>query len=295
MKQLVLKTKSLYCMLHRQALASKTLPDLIQNVLEQIIQISNFIKAGVWFFELREEVKAFCELQNKTEYRFWLDDEDWILICDIFEPLNKFNLQMQGRNTNIIKFVDALKAFTSKLSNGKQKIRIQNYSMFEKLDILLDNRENKLTVQIENGILKYLSTNKSEFERYFPEITNDELKFVRNLFRFFLEKLSDECQNKFLELVIVSLIRQAYHEKLLAQFWIEMKDFYLKTTEKALRRLILYASKYLCETGFFTLLQIKTKQINRLDVEDDLHTVLCLKLHAFSSSLMINKHKFCID
>ena len=129
-------------------------------------------------------------------------------------------------------------------------------------------------MQIENGILKYLSTNKSEFERYFPEITNDELKFVRNLFRFFLEKLSDECQNKFLELVIVSLIRQAYHEKLLAQFWIEMKDFYLKTTEKALRRLILYASKYLCETGFSTLLQIKTKQINRLDVEDDLHSAL---------------------
>ena len=65
-------------------------------------------------------------------------------MCDIFEQLKKFNLQMQGRNTNIINFVDALKAFISKLSNWKQKIRIQNYSMFEKLDILLDNREKKL-------------------------------------------------------------------------------------------------------------------------------------------------------
>ena len=59
---------------------------------------------------------------------------------------------MQGKNINIIRFVDALKAFTSKLSNWKREIRIQNYSMFEKLDILLDNRENKLAVQIENGI-----------------------------------------------------------------------------------------------------------------------------------------------
>ena len=43
--------------------------------------------------------------------------------------------------------------------------------MLEKLDILFDNRENKLAVQIENGILKHLSTLESEFERYFLEIT----------------------------------------------------------------------------------------------------------------------------
>ena len=35
--------------------------------------------------------------------------------------------------------------------------------MFEKLDILLDNRENKLAVQIKNGILKHSSTLESEF------------------------------------------------------------------------------------------------------------------------------------
>ena len=90
--------------------------------------------------------------------------------------------------------------------------------MFEKLEILLDNRENKLAVQIENGILKHLSTLENEFERYFSEITNNELDFFRNLFTFSVEKLSDECQDEFLELVNVSLARQAYHEKLLTQF-----------------------------------------------------------------------------
>ena len=97
-------------MLHRLALASVTSPDLIQTVLEHMMQINNFIKAGAlnsrafkrlcndmdsnhlvflyhnqtwWlskrnetrrFFEIRKEVKAFFELQNKTEYCFWLDD-----------------------------------------------------------------------------------------------------------------------------------------------------------------------------------------------------------------------------
>ena len=42
-------------------------------------------------FKLREEVKAFCELKNKTEYCSWLDDEEWMFslayICNIFKLL----------------------------------------------------------------------------------------------------------------------------------------------------------------------------------------------------------------
>ena len=74
-----------------------------------------------------------------------------------------------------------------------------------------------------------------------------------------------------------------------------MKDFYSKIIEKAQRILILFMSTHLCKAGFFTLLQIKIKQRNRLNVEDDLR-LLCSKLfHAFSNSRMINKHKFRIN
>ena len=103
-KQLALTSQGVHCMLHRQALASKTLPDSIQTVLEQMIQIVNFIKAGAlnsrafkkqcsdmdadhlvllyhtqtrWlskgnvtrrFFELKEEVKALCELKISRSF-----------------------------------------------------------------------------------------------------------------------------------------------------------------------------------------------------------------------------------
>ena len=160
------KSKGVYCMLHRQALASKTLPESIQKALDRIIKIVNFINAGAlnsrffkafcvdmdsdhqvllyytptqWLskgnvtqrvFELREELKAFCLLKGKIEYHVWLDNE-WRVIslaylCDIFEQLNKLNLQMQGKNTNVIKFVDALKAFKAKLANWKRKAKIYN-------------------------------------------------------------------------------------------------------------------------------------------------------------------------
>ena len=51
-KQLAFTSKGVYCMLHRQALACKTLPDSIQTVLKQMIQIVNFIKAGALNFRV---------------------------------------------------------------------------------------------------------------------------------------------------------------------------------------------------------------------------------------------------
>ena len=47
-------SKGVHCMLHRQVLASKTLPNTLQKVLDEVIQIVNFIKAGAlnsWLFK----------------------------------------------------------------------------------------------------------------------------------------------------------------------------------------------------------------------------------------------------
>ena len=85
----------------------------------------------------------------------------------IFEQLNKLNLQMQGKDTNIIIFVDVLRAFKSKLANWKRKVEMHNYTMFEKLDILLHERPEGMLDHIKNGILGHLSALESELERYF--------------------------------------------------------------------------------------------------------------------------------
>ena len=71
-----------------------------------------------------------------------------------------------------------------------------------------------------------------------------------------------------------STARQEYEEKLLSQFRVAIKDSYPKTTEKALHILISFVSTYLCESGFSSLLQIKSKQRNRIDVEDNLPCAL---------------------
>ena len=122
--------------------------------------------------------------------------------------------------------------------------------------------KNQMPDHIKNGILEHLLALESEFERYFLETTDEDLGFVRNPFKYLVEKLADECQDEFLELINNSTARQEYEEKLLPQFWVVMKDSYPKTTEKALCIFICFVLTYLCKSGFFSLLQIKSKQRN---------------------------------
>ena len=318
------KMRGIHCMIHRQALASKTLPVPLEKVLDQTIQIVNFVKGGAlnsrlfkqlctdmdaahhtllfhtnvrWLsrgnvaervFELRDELKLFFEVQGKMEFFAWLNDEEWIMrlayLVDIFEQLNKLNLQMQGRNTNIIKFVDSLKAFMSKLENWKRKVNTKNVAMFEKLTSILDVcGEDKVLPQFaKNEILQHLTALENEFSRYFPELSDDELDLVRNPFKLSVEKVPDHCQDEFLELKTDSEVRDMFDEKSITEFWPLLCDSYPKVAEIAIRALLPFVSTYLCESGFSTLLQIKTKQRNRLEVENDLRCAISSTLPRIS-------------
>ena len=65
---------------------------------------------------------------------------------------------------------------------------------------------------VEKDIVKHLSTLQNEFDRYFSQTSDEELDFVRNTFTFPVKKLSDECQDVFLELINDSGARQEYQE-----------------------------------------------------------------------------------
>ena len=154
--------KGIRCVIHHQTLASEILPASLEKVLDQTIQILYLVKGGAlksrlfrqlctdtevahhslllhtnvrWLsrgngtervLELRYELNLFFDVQDKMELFTWLNDEKWIVrlayLVDIFEQLNKLRPEMQGRNTNIMEFVDAKKAFMSKRENLKKKV-----------------------------------------------------------------------------------------------------------------------------------------------------------------------------
>ena len=75
-------------------------------------------------------------------------------------------------------------------------------------------------------------------------------------------------QDEFTELRNDSTAHDLLQEKTLTELWCAAAA-YPNVVLLSLWVLVPFASTYLCESGFSTLLQIKTKARNRLDVQND--------------------------
>ncbi len=121
---------------------------------------------------------------------------------------------------------------------------------------------------------------------YFPEFEEVEGKLVRNPFSGTLDitNIPSDVQDEFLDLKHDSAAKDLYEEKSLNVFCCSMHQSYPKVSEIPLRLLMPFSATYSCESGFSTLLQIKNKSRNRLDVDPDTRCVLSVTLSDSSSA-----------
>ena len=217
------------------------------------------------FFELRTEIKLFLEMIEKDAFVDFFKDETWLqglaYLADITEQLNKFNLRLQGPDTNILQFGDILRGFIEKIHNWNRRVNQENFAMFENLS------------NFESGCLQSL---ENEFKKYFPDLEEGFDVFPQNLFSVMIDiaTISEEVQDELLELRNDSAGREIFMTKSLSQFWSSMLTSYSKLSMKALRVIVPFASFYLCESGFSALMHIKSKACNQLDVEDDMRIAI---------------------
>ena len=229
---------------------------------------------------MKDEIKLFLEIQEKKDLLVHFEDEAWnkrvAYLADILDQLNKLNMKLQGRETHVLLFQDSLRAFVSKLQNWRRKTNLGNIAMFEKLCGVMDESPNQLDQFLKDEIIEHLQSLEKEVERYFPELSQEQEALVRNPFCMELDvsSIPDDIQDEFLDLRNDSSARDLFKEKSMTQFWCAMYQSYSKVSMTALRVLVPFASTYLCEAGFSTLVNIKTKNRNRLDVGDDMRLAL---------------------
>jgi hypothetical protein len=65
-----------------------------------------------------------------------------------------------------------------------------------------------------------------------------------------------------------------FNSKGLEEFWYSLREAYPRIVNRAMEVLIPFATTYLSESGFSTLVTLKTKSRNRLDVQHDMHVAL---------------------
>jgi len=91
----------------------------------------------------------------------------------------------------------------------------------------------------------------------------------------------DMAKDDLIELRTMQMLRSDFNSKNVAEFWCSLTQAYPRLVKRAMVALIPFATSYLCESGFSTLLTIKTKQRNRLDVKDDMRVALSQTIPQF--------------
>ena len=217
-----------HCFIHREALASKTLPSGLQDVLNITIKTVNFVKNSAlhtrlfrklcedmesehknllyytkvrWLskgnvlcrvFDLRYELEIYLT-DVKPELAFHFANAKFIAclayLVDIFHSLNTLNLKMQGKEKNIIQHMDLINAFVEKLANWRRKAQNGNFAMFNNLSDI-----SELNDELKTNIVQHLKELESEFQSYFPEISADDLLLARNPFRVPLKMWKMNCK-----------------------------------------------------------------------------------------------------
>uniref|UniRef100_UPI00358F626F zinc finger BED domain-containing protein 5-like n=1 Tax=Myxine glutinosa TaxID=7769 RepID=UPI00358F626F len=283
-----------------------------EDVLEQVITIVNYVKSSAlnsrlfkqlctemdsehknllyytkvrWLskanvvarvFELREEMQSFLQMQEKHKLEASFHEKLWVFhlayLVDIFDQLSRLNLKLQGKGTTIIQFIGILSAFIQKLENWKRKAEEGNFAMFESLSEVTFNEP--LDPGIAKDVVAYLSCLREEFLQYFPEIGREGLALMRNPFLVKVSDVQDDLQDELIEFQNDSGCRDVFEASSISEFWPKMMGSYANIAKECLRKLLSFATTYLCESGFSTLVQLKTKARNHLECEADLRCVL---------------------
>ena len=182
--------------------------------------------------------------------------------------MNSLNLSMQGAGFTVIEQTAEVAAYHQKLALWKSYATRGEYDRFPELKYYLCDKE----VSIKQTVIGHLDMLSQTFEDYYGEALrpSDENGCILDPFAgTHLPHLPLHVTKEFMDMTIeatnrISLILQYIH------FWACMNPVHPTVSKFVIRKLIPFATTWLCETAFSALFVLKTKHRNRLNVEADL-------------------------
>ncbi len=119
----------------------------------------------------------------------------------------------------------------------------------------------------------------SSFKSYFPEVRekSEQLDWVRNPFTLsqsYRGTLPVHLREELLDLSTDCGLQTTFENCSLTEVCVCVRREHPELGKRALEHLLPFGSTYLCETSFSAMTQIKTKQRNRLCLENSLITAV---------------------
>jgi hypothetical protein len=233
-------------------------------------------------FELRAEIAQFLMQKNMVLYEK-MDEPDFVFmlayLADVFTMLNELNISLQGRRMTVFDANEKIASFKQKLNLWKRRASQGNFANFSTLDNITEDEEN-IPEQVKADICDHLSTLANSFENYFKyDDAIEGSQWIRNPFTFDMDD-DNQLKDELIELKSKAMLQKAFETKSADAFWSshEVRIGFPALASEAIVKFIPFVTTYLCESGFSTMLIIKTKFRNRLDVRNDMRLALSNKL-----------------
>ncbi|UYV65283.1 hypothetical protein LAZ67_3003804 [Cordylochernes scorpioides] len=218
------------------------------------------------FISMKNEIMAFID-NEEINFPFMMSDVWWLRVSflgDIFDKLNSLNLNLQGAQENIITISTKLKAFKEKLSLWNLNIAKENFASFPMV------QENPSKSIIKKEVEETLTLLSASFDKYFPYLDVEKMEWVVNPFMHCeIQHLEEEMQENSIDLKNDLVFKRLFTEKELSEFWLCLNSKFPKLSNAAIESLLPFGSSYLCEQGFSTLTEMKSKKRERLQMIDE--------------------------
>uniref|UniRef100_A0A250Y343 Protein ZBED8 n=1 Tax=Castor canadensis TaxID=51338 RepID=A0A250Y343_CASCN len=311
-----------HCLLNPHALITKTLPGKLKEALLTVVRVINFLKGrapnhrliqaffeeiGVEFsvllfhtemrwlsrgqilthiFEMYEEINQFLHHQSSNLIEVFENKEFKVhlaYLADLFKHVNELSASVQRTGMNTVSAREKVSAFVRKFPFWQKRVGKGNFTDFPFLEELVvsDNEG----ASIAGEIVLHLQELSSSFHGYFAVGDLDEAsKWVLDPFLFNLDFVSDgySVKKDLAELRASGQILMEFETKKLEDFWCAQLKAFPNLAKTALEILTPFATTYLCELGFSSLLHFKTKSRNCFNMSDDIRVAISKKVPRFS-------------
>ena len=211
---------AVHCSIHREALATKTMPADFKTVLDEAVRTVNFIKSRplqsrlfailcaemgsdhrqlllhteVWWlsrgkvltrlFELRDEVRTFF-VDSRFELSDRFCDFKWLCklayLADNFSYLNGLNLSLQGKTATMFHVHSKIEATIRKLELWDRRVGKNNYESFDNLCDFVTKEKKQIPASVAGAIREHLKTLKMKLREYFP-VLSEQHSWIQNPF-----------------------------------------------------------------------------------------------------------------
>ena len=306
LKRAVPNVFSIHCVIHRQHLIAKHLSANLHQSLQIVITATNKIKKNSlndrifqqlcenndedykrlllhtevrWlskgnclkrFHQMFDSIVEFLEEYDSTlAEKVKMIRSDVAYLADIFEKLNIVNKQLQGNNTTLIQAKGVVLSFLSKLTLFRQNIARREFGHLPCLRELDMANNNSITDDNIHIYCSHIDSLCEDLFIRFKDLTELVIpNFVINPFETNIETFDPQFQEEFIDLQNDIECNAIFTQCGYNAFWMkkEVSERYPHIYQTVKLMFVAFPSSYLVEKGFSTVVNLLTKQRNRLEI-----------------------------